>query len=71
MATTSAKVKSATLTIGGRALQFDQWQQSDPINNTEGMLTVTGVNGPTVSVYTVNYTYTLEQCVDSQRSRQQ
>ncbi|WP_223955126.1 retention module-containing protein [Aeromonas caviae] len=52
-----------TLTIGGQAYNLTSGGSQTLINNTEGMLTVTGVSGPTVGVYTVNYTYTLKDNV--------
>ncbi|WP_233462891.1 retention module-containing protein [Aeromonas caviae] len=52
-----------TLTIGGQAYNLTSGGSQTLINNTEGMLTVTGVSGPTAGVYTVNYTYTLKDNV--------
>ncbi|WP_439839741.1 beta strand repeat-containing protein [Aeromonas caviae] len=52
-----------TLTIGGQSYNLTSGGSQTLINNTEGMLTVTGVSGPTAGVYTVNYTYTLKDNV--------
>ncbi|WP_205215586.1 beta strand repeat-containing protein [Aeromonas caviae] len=52
-----------TLTIGGQTYNLTSGGSQTLINNTEGMLTVTGVSGPTAGVYTVNYTYTLKDNV--------
>ncbi|MDX7646967.1 retention module-containing protein [Aeromonas caviae] len=52
-----------TLTIGGQAYNLTSGGSQTLINNAEGMLTVTGVSGPTAGVYTVNYTYTLKDNV--------
>ncbi|MNG85267.1 Bifunctional hemolysin/adenylate cyclase precursor [compost metagenome] len=48
------------LTIGGQVYNLAGGGSQTLINNTQGMLVVTGVSGPVSGVFTVNYTYTLK-----------
>ncbi|WP_050716768.1 retention module-containing protein [Aeromonas tecta] len=48
------------LTIGGQIYNLGTGGSQTLINNTQGMLVVTGVSGPVSGVFTVNYTYTLK-----------